>query len=43
VFLVGGIIGYLMGHGCGMCCKKGMMGPCPMTGQMTGPAAPAPK
>lgn len=44
VFLVGGIIGYLMGHGCGMCHKKMMMGAsCPMTGQMTGPAAPAPK
>ena len=42
VFLVGGIIGYLMGHGCGMCChKKMMMGMgagCPMTPQTPPPA-----
>jgi hypothetical protein len=39
VFLVGGIIGYLMGHGCGMCRKKMMGPPCPMMGQVATPPA----
>ena len=40
VFLVGGIIGYLMGHGFGMCHKKGMMGAaCPMMATQTPPPA----
>ena len=41
VFLVGGIIGYLMGHGCGMCGKKKMMmgAACPMMAPQTPPPA----